>query len=571
LPDARELTAGGKDDGQSDGQIFSPPYLFLGARPVISAAPSAVGHGQSFFVNTPDASGIARVTWVRHTAVTHAFNQNQRFNELSFGVVGATQLSVTAPSPNLAPPGHYLLFLLSSSGVPSVAAIVKLGGTSGGGSAPVPPPDLGSAPAPDLGSAPAPSSAPAPDLGSGGAPSGVLFHDGFNRTGALGANWTVAHGTISANGAAAVGTSARSYAFWIGQPDPNGTVTIEVGKPIAATYYGVTARANPAAPDRDHYAAYVQPNGVVALARRDNYVYTYLGTGASLGSGQHQIALTATGTAPVVLSVKLDGVEVIHATDGSAQARASGLCGIFDYNGLSQPLDEFTVYGAGGATTGGGTGGGAVDAGVVDASSGAGGGAVDAGVVDASPSAPDLSTGTGSTVLFHDELNRTGALGASWSVAFGAFSVNGSAAVGTLAPSYAFWTGLPSPNATVSLAFAAPLAPTYFGVTARANPSFPDRDHYAAYLQPDGVVGLARRDNYGYVYLGTGPKVTSGVHHLSLTATGSSPVQLSVKLDGVEVIHASDGSAQARPSGLSGMFDYRGLSQPLDDFTVTLP
>jgi hypothetical protein len=34
---------------------------------------------------------------------------------------------VTAPTNNrLAPPGHYLLFIVNSSGVPSVAKVVKL-------------------------------------------------------------------------------------------------------------------------------------------------------------------------------------------------------------------------------------------------------------------------------------------------------------------------------------------------------------------------------------------------------------------------------------------------------------
>ncbi len=36
-------------------ELFSPPYLFQGARPTISAAPASVGYGQTFFVGTPDA------------------------------------------------------------------------------------------------------------------------------------------------------------------------------------------------------------------------------------------------------------------------------------------------------------------------------------------------------------------------------------------------------------------------------------------------------------------------------------------------------------------------------------
>ncbi len=58
LPDGRIVSAG--DDGpsglggQSDEiEVFSPPYLFKGARPQITSAPSAVPYGSSFGVGTP--------------------------------------------------------------------------------------------------------------------------------------------------------------------------------------------------------------------------------------------------------------------------------------------------------------------------------------------------------------------------------------------------------------------------------------------------------------------------------------------------------------------------------------
>jgi hypothetical protein len=134
LPDGRVLSAGGRFVNTM--QIFSPPYLFRGARPVISSAPEAVGYGQGFTVSTPSASSITQVTLVRLTSVTHAFNQNQRFLRLDFQP-GAGALTVTAPAhPNLAPPGHYMLFVLNGQGVPSVAKVIRLGGSA----APPPPP-----------------------------------------------------------------------------------------------------------------------------------------------------------------------------------------------------------------------------------------------------------------------------------------------------------------------------------------------------------------------------------------------------------------------------------------------
>jgi hypothetical protein len=128
LPDGRVLTTGG--DNITQVELYSPPYLFAGARPSITSAPAAVSFGQSYFVETPDAANIAKVTWIRLGSVTHAFNMNQRINSLSFSQAPGG-LNVVSPSnPNLAPPGHYLLFILTANGVPSIAKIVQLGSSA---------------------------------------------------------------------------------------------------------------------------------------------------------------------------------------------------------------------------------------------------------------------------------------------------------------------------------------------------------------------------------------------------------------------------------------------------------
>ena len=52
---------------------------------------------------------------------------NQRLNTLQF-TQGAGTLDITAPAnANLAPPGHYMMFVVNSAGVPSVGAIVQFG------------------------------------------------------------------------------------------------------------------------------------------------------------------------------------------------------------------------------------------------------------------------------------------------------------------------------------------------------------------------------------------------------------------------------------------------------------
>ena len=72
---------------------------------------------------------------LRLSSVTHAFNMSQYISELSFwpatggGGLNAeapSAAAVKAPTPTVAPPGPYMLFILNRSGVPSDAKIVQL-------------------------------------------------------------------------------------------------------------------------------------------------------------------------------------------------------------------------------------------------------------------------------------------------------------------------------------------------------------------------------------------------------------------------------------------------------------
>jgi Concanavalin A-like lectin/glucanases superfamily/Galactose oxidase-like, Early set domain/Glyoxal oxidase N-terminus/Purple acid Phosphatase, N-terminal domain len=129
LADGRVVSAGGgRNPGQTDflnAEFFSPPYLFKGPRPTISTAPTTATYATNFNVATPDAASIARVTLIRLGSVTHGFDENQRFLELAFQS-NAGSLTVTGPAnANVAPPGNYMLFILNSAGVPSVASIIR--------------------------------------------------------------------------------------------------------------------------------------------------------------------------------------------------------------------------------------------------------------------------------------------------------------------------------------------------------------------------------------------------------------------------------------------------------------
>lgn len=139
LPDATVWTAGGGGCGECNFnhlnyEIYYPPYLFkkdgseeFASRPTISAAPATISYNQVFSVSSPEAASIRSATFISLGAVTHSFNMNQRFLELRIQSKGSDSLQLQAPtSPNLAPPGYYMLFLINSEGTPSVAKILKI-------------------------------------------------------------------------------------------------------------------------------------------------------------------------------------------------------------------------------------------------------------------------------------------------------------------------------------------------------------------------------------------------------------------------------------------------------------
>ena len=95
LPDGRVLMAGGgATSGLERGRPAERRDLLAavsvqGARPTISSAPVGVHYGSGFDVTTPNAAQIAKVSLIRSPSVTHAFDQNQRFQFLSFTAVQA--------------------------------------------------------------------------------------------------------------------------------------------------------------------------------------------------------------------------------------------------------------------------------------------------------------------------------------------------------------------------------------------------------------------------------------------------------------------------------------------------
>ena len=136
LPSGRVMVAGGASAGGcslSDFntiEVYSPPYLFMGARPVISGLPASVGYGKNFKIDTPDADSIEKVVLVRPMAVTHQTDSEQRVVPLEFHRSSHDKLTAKMPKKKLphglAPCGYYMLFILNSAGVPSEAKFIQL-------------------------------------------------------------------------------------------------------------------------------------------------------------------------------------------------------------------------------------------------------------------------------------------------------------------------------------------------------------------------------------------------------------------------------------------------------------
>jgi hypothetical protein len=138
LKDGRVLVAGGKDNVHDTGcekneaRIYSPPYMSAGPRPELMN----VQDGQEIVIGGPpisiEFSGSVRaergVALLAPGAVTHSYNQSQHY--LPLKIVSGPEngsISVAPPSTiNEAPPGEYLLHVVSEEGVPSVGAYVRL-------------------------------------------------------------------------------------------------------------------------------------------------------------------------------------------------------------------------------------------------------------------------------------------------------------------------------------------------------------------------------------------------------------------------------------------------------------
>jgi galactose oxidase-like protein len=130
LPDGRVMTAGSNPDRRVNElrvEIYRPPYLFRGNRPLISKCPSTISYGKEFEVETGNSNQIEAVALIRASVTTHCVNNEQRYVALEYSQKNSTTLSIKVPSNrNVLPPGYYMIFIISEQTVPSIASFVMV-------------------------------------------------------------------------------------------------------------------------------------------------------------------------------------------------------------------------------------------------------------------------------------------------------------------------------------------------------------------------------------------------------------------------------------------------------------
>ncbi|MDP3710974.1 MAG: galactose oxidase early set domain-containing protein [Mycobacteriales bacterium] len=112
-------------------EIFEPPNLFYGQRPVIAGVSRAATRGKTLTIETPDAQDVSSVTIVRNTAITHLVDADQRVVELP--VVkrsGGTVTVAVTDNAAVLPDGPYNVFVnktYAKGETPSVGRQVFVG------------------------------------------------------------------------------------------------------------------------------------------------------------------------------------------------------------------------------------------------------------------------------------------------------------------------------------------------------------------------------------------------------------------------------------------------------------
>jgi hypothetical protein len=130
LPDGRVGAFGSNPLSTNDFfetrvEVYSPPYLFRGPRPIIHSVSEQITRGQQLMIDV--STRIAAVRLIRPASYTHVTDNEQRSVALDIVAQRGGTLAVNVPaSTSLLPPAWYMLFVVDPGGVPSTAAWVHV-------------------------------------------------------------------------------------------------------------------------------------------------------------------------------------------------------------------------------------------------------------------------------------------------------------------------------------------------------------------------------------------------------------------------------------------------------------
>ena len=130
LPDGRVISMGSnptKKCIEPTIEIFSPPYLFNGSRPKITASPETISYDETFEIELDLAEEIVKVVLMRPSALTHVTNTDQRLLELEISGINGKKIKIHGPKNQMhMPEGYVMIFAINKEEIPSVAKFLHL-------------------------------------------------------------------------------------------------------------------------------------------------------------------------------------------------------------------------------------------------------------------------------------------------------------------------------------------------------------------------------------------------------------------------------------------------------------